>query len=240
MKIIRVILLLSGIALIINGASTESSPNFSLPFWLPYLGFVLILSSAAINWIPKTDRKSKDDHFRLEMQRLIEMLRSSNPDKRYEACVQFRASTSVSPDALIALESATKDEIPGVAYIAQLVILEKQIKRLENHKKNLEKSVPDSTMIAVAVAVFFMIFSCVIGIAGANTFIGPSLSEEISERPILMVYYIIITVVLTIPTVIYFHDNSKQKDAEALEHTNNEIQKFKKKLKNIKKAKPAI
>lgn len=174
-----------------------------------------------------------------EMQSLIEMLQSSDPDQRYKAYERIRVLPSVSPDALNALESATKDGNPDVAYIAQLAILEYQIKRFENYKKQLEKPVSKSTRIVFPIVAFFIIFSCVISIAGAGTFIGPSLDEEIRERPILLVGYIFITLILTVPTVIYFRDNGRQKDAEALERTNNEIQELKKKLQKIKNAKPA-
>ena len=239
MKIVRVILFVIGIAVYIIAAILVTSSDWALPNWLPYLGFVLMLLSAALNWVPNADRKRKADLFESEMQSLIEMLQSSDPDQRYEAGKQLRVSPSISPNALDALRLAAQDENPDVANIAQQAILENQIKQLELHKTLLEKSVPNSTMIVVTIASFGIFFSCVIGIAGISTFIGPSLSEKVSEQPILMFYYIIIAVILTIPTVIYFRNNSKQKDEEALERTNNEIQELEGRLQEIRQTKPA-
>jgi hypothetical protein len=170
------------------------------------------------------------------MQRIIERLQSEDPNHRYEACEQLRKLSSISLNALDALKLTAQDENPDVANISQQAILEFQIKKLDSYKIRLEKSVPNSTTIMIAIVAFISFFTCVIGIAGISTFIGSSLDEEIKERPILILYYIIIAVVLTIPTVLYFQNNSKQKDAEILERTNSEIQELMDKLQEIKLA----
>jgi len=235
MKIIRVILLVSGIALI---AIVASSKEGTLPDWLAYLGFIFMISSAALNWVPNTDRKREEDHFISEMQRLIEGLQSEDPDQRFEACEQLRKLPSISPNALDALKLTAQDKNSDVANIAQKTMLEYQIKKLESYKIRLENSVPNSTTIMIAIVAFIIFFTCVIGVAGISAFIGPSLDEQIEERPILMFYYIIIAVVFTIPTVMYFQRDSKQKDVDSLEFTNNEIQELKDKLQEIKLEKP--
>ena len=55
-----------------------------------------------------------------DIQRLVEMLKSDNPNKRYDACEELRVLRSPLPQpALVALRSATSDSNPDVADAAQ-------------------------------------------------------------------------------------------------------------------------
>ena len=54
-----------------------------------------------------------------DIQSLINMLQSNNPDKRYDACEELRVSPSLPPEALDALRLAINDENPDVADAAR-------------------------------------------------------------------------------------------------------------------------
>ncbi len=57
-----------------------------------------------------------------DIQSLINMLQSNNPNKRYDACEELRVSPSLPPEALEALLLVTNDANPDVADAAQRAI----------------------------------------------------------------------------------------------------------------------
>jgi hypothetical protein len=68
-----------------------------------------------------------------DIQSLIKMLQSNNPDKRYDACEELRVSSCLPEEAFEALRSATSDSNPDVADAAQRALaLHAEIKKEPN------------------------------------------------------------------------------------------------------------
>lgn len=108
-----------------------------------------------------------------DIQSLITMLQSNNPDKRYAACEDLRVSSSLPPEALEALRLATSDTNPDVADAAQRALAlhtEIKINKVQSpHNKATTVNSANSGAYWIMFAILTAIF---IGISSATKWNG--------------------------------------------------------------------
>jgi hypothetical protein len=111
-----------------------------------------------------------------EIQNLIEMLQSNNPNQRYDACEELRVSRQHLPqEAIDALNAAMNDSNPDVADAAQRALalhapkLTPDVVKMENQEETIDKSPSNVNWLLVKVA-GGSIISIIVRIVAASYF----------------------------------------------------------------------
>jgi hypothetical protein len=106
-----------------------------------------------------------------DIQRLLELLKSANPNKRFDACEELRVSSPLPPEALEALQLVTNDTNPSVADAAQRALAVHNQMESKNKDSNIESNERQDKKISIldwilrVIAVIFLLIIVCIGLS---------------------------------------------------------------------------
>jgi len=153
---------------------------------------------------PKTDT--------LENKKIIPEIFIEKSDES-EKPIPFEPQRPQTTESIIKTKNNSKSKDPSVV---------KRIHELERHKQSLKTSVKSGTVVVLSLGAYALFFGVVMAIAGITSFN--------TNDPEVILTCALIALLPTFIAVLVIYDDSKRKDKEALERTENEIQELRKKV----------